>query len=311
MQELRQQIRQIAQTDATVLIEGESGTGKELVARAIHYESKRKDNSLVIVDCAAIPSALIESEFFGHEKGAFTGAQEQRVGRFEEANTGTIFLDEIGELPLEAQTKLLRVLQEREFMRVGSNVPIKVDVRVACATNKNLESQVKAGEFREDLYYRLNVCRLLVPSLREHTEDIPRYVDHFIAKHREAFGTSNSGVSDEALSFLKAAEWRGNIRELENAVQRALVNARGRRIEIPDVVFLRHKDIHASSQYQPGRSLEEYVTSLVAQTERNIIIETLKQTHWNRTEAAERLKISRKTLFNKMQQYGIDSERPE
>lgn len=308
MDALRRQILQIAQTEATVLIEGESGTGKELTARAIHYESRRKNGPLVIVDCAAIPPSLIESEFFGHEKGAFTDAQMERAGRFQEADTGTVFLDEVGELPLEAQTKLLRILQEREFFRVGGNVSIKVDVRVIAATNKDLEAQVKAGKFREDLYYRLNVLKLCVPPLREHREDIPLYVDYFMKKYKDTFGTTVIEVSDEALDLLTAAEWRGNIRELENVVQRALMNARGKRIEISNIDFYERKRATEFPAYRPGDSLEAHVNSIVTDTERNIILQTLNQTHWNRTETAERLKISRKTLFNKMQQYGLDLE---
>ncbi len=314
MQQVRQQILQIAQTDATVLIEGESGTGKELAARAIHHESKRRDNPLVIVDCAATPPSLIESGFFGHEKGAFTDAREQRIGKFEEADTGTVFLDEIGELPLEAQTKLLRVLQEKEFTRVGSNLPIKVDVRVIAATNKNLEMQVRDGKFREDLYYRLNVLKIKIPALREHEEDISLYVRHFLAKYRDTFGKSVSGISDEALRLLKSCEWKGNIRELENLVQRTMLNVEGTCVEVSDLsrsVGAEKRETHpviAGLQRQPEEGLETYIKSLIEQAERQIILETLKETDWHRAAAAERLKISRKTLFNKIQQYGIERD---
>ncbi|MDZ7292419.1 MAG: sigma-54 dependent transcriptional regulator [candidate division KSB1 bacterium] len=305
MQQVRSQIRQIATTEATVLIEGESGTGKELAAKAIHYESKRKNRPLVIVDCTAIPTNLIESEFFGHEKGAFTDARQQRRGKFEEADTGAIFLDEIGELPLEAQAKLLRVLQEKEFTRVGGNVPIQVDVRIIAATNKNLEHQVKEGKFREDLYFRLNVLKLRLPPLREHVEDIALYVHHFLVKHRETFGKNVSGISDEALALLTTYEWKGNIRELENVVQRAMLHIKGTCIETSDLEFLDKAYGEMAHSYNPAEGLEAYVKSVTEQTERRIILETLKKTNWNRTEAAEQLQISRKTLFNKMQQYGI------
>jgi DNA-binding NtrC family response regulator len=305
LQEVRSQIRQIAETEATVLIEGESGTGKELAAKAIHYESKRKNHSLVIVDCTAIPANLIESEFFGHEKGAFTDARQQRRGKFEEADTGTIFLDEISELPVEAQAKLLRVLQEKEFTRIGGNVPIQVDVRVIAATNKNLENQVKEGKFREDLFYRLNVLKLRLPALREHVEDIALYVQHFLAKHRETFGKNVSGISDEALALLKTYEWKGNIRELENVVQRAMLHTKAASFEAVDLTFLEGKGTYKIPLYDHAEGLEGYIKSLTEQAERQIILETLKANDWNRTETAEKLKISRKTLFNKMQQYGI------
>lgn len=305
MQQVRNQIRQIAATDATVLIEGESGTGKELAARAIHYESKRQNHPLVIVDCTTIPANLIESEFFGHEKGAFTDARQQRRGKFEEADAGTIFLDEISELPFEAQAKLLRVLQEQEFTRIGGNVPIKVDVRVIAATNKNLEHQLQDGKFREDLYYRLNVLKLRLPALREHVEDMALYVQHFLAKHRATFGKNVNGIFDEALSLLKANDWKGNIRELENIVQRAMLHTKSPNIEAADLDFLKEKGPSAIPAYDLAKGLEAYMKSLTEQAERQIILETLKQTNWNRTEAAEKLQISRKTLFNKMQQYGI------
>ncbi len=306
MQQVRQQIRQIAGTDATVLIEGESGTGKELAAKAIHYESKRKNHPLVIVDCTAIPPNLIESEFFGHEKGAFTDARQRRIGKFEEANTGTIFLDEIGELPSEAQAKLLRVLQEREFTRVGGNASIKVDLRIIAATNKNLEQLRHEGKFREDLFYRLNVLKLRLPPLREHVEDIALYVRHFLAKYKETFRKNVTGISAKALDLLKAYEWKGNIRELENVVQRAMLHMKGTCIEASDLEFLGARVPSEILPYNLADGLEAYVKSLTEQAERRIILETLNETNWNRTAAAEKLKISRKTLFNKMQQYGMN-----
>ena len=306
MEGLRQQIRRIAETDATVLIEGESGTGKELVARAIHYESKRRNDPLLIVDCAAIPSNLIESEFFGHEKGAFTDAREQRIGKFEEANSGSIFLDEVGEFPLDAQTKLLRVLQEKEFTRVGGTVSIKVDVRVIAATNKNLEEQVKNGKFREDLFYRINVLRLLIPPLREHKEDIPAYAHHFLAKYRDTFRKDISSISDDALQLLKSHDWKGNIRELESVVQRAMLNTEGQTIGTPDLKFLDETGARGIPSYDGAGGLEAYVRALTEQTEKDTILRVLNEVNWNRTAAAEKLKISRKTLFNKMQQYGLE-----
>jgi two-component system response regulator AtoC len=305
MQQVRSQIRQVAGTDATVLIEGESGTGKELVAKAIHYESRRGENPLVIVDCTTIPASLIESEFFGHEKGAFTDARERRVGKFEEADTGTIFLDEVGELPPEAQAKLLRVLQEKELTRVGGNLPINVDVRVIAATNRNIERTMQEGRFREDLYYRLNVLKLRLPPLREHVEDIPLYVHHFLVKHQETFGKRVYSISDDALEVLKRCEWKGNIRELENVVQRAMLSVKGERIEVSDLAFLDRAGPSTPLPYNETEGLEGYLRAFTERVERSLIRETLKAVGGNQTKAAERLKISRRTLFTKMQQYGL------
>jgi DNA-binding NtrC family response regulator len=306
MQELRRQILKIAQTDATVLIEGESGTGKELTARAIHFESTRKRGPVVVLDCTAIPPNLMESEFFGHEKGTFTDAKERHTGKFEEANNGTIFLDEISELKPDAQIKLLRVLQEKEFTRLGSTKPTKVDVRIVAASNKNLEALVKAGMFREDLFYRLNVLRIRVPSLREHLEDIPLYVNHFLRKYQGTFGKSVQDVSPDALHVLQSRSWNGNIRELENTIQRTLLNMRGNILESADLDFLTHKD-NLLPPFDPSDGLESFVKATVEESERLIILNTLKSVGWNRTEAARNLKISRKTLFNKIKQYKLDT----
>jgi DNA-binding NtrC family response regulator len=303
MRNIRAQILQFAQSETTVLIEGESGTGKELAARAIHYESSRRDRPLVIVDCTTIPATLVESEFFGYEKGAFTDARERRIGKFEEANTGTVFLDEIGELPLAAQSKLLRVLQEKEFTRIGDTSPVRIDVRVIAATNKHLEEQVREGKFREDLFYRLNVLRVQLPPLREHREDIPHYVRFFLAHYRERFGKYVEAFSDEALESMMNREWKGNIRELENVVQRAIVHTSSQRIEPPDLEASRPQA--TQPVYDPDGGLEVYIHQLMEYAERQIINQILRDTNGNRTIAAEKLKISRKTLFNKMQQYGI------
>jgi DNA-binding NtrC family response regulator len=262
----------------------------------------------VTVDCAAIPATLVESEFFGHEPGAFTDARELRRGKFEEADSGTIFLDEVSELPLEAQTKLLRVLQEKEFARVGSATPIRVDIRVIAATNRNLENQVQGGKLREDLFYRLNVLKLRIPPLREHGEDVPLYARHFLSKYRGVFRKSIDNLSDDALKLLCSHEWKGNIRELENAIQRAMLSAAGERIDRADLDFLTQGEPSVASRYDPASGLEAYVKSVAEQTEQRIILDALTETHWNRTEAAEKLKISRKTLFNKMQQYGMEEE---
>jgi DNA-binding NtrC family response regulator len=233
LRRLREQIARVAPADTTVLIQGETGTGKELVARAIHEASTRRKRLLVKVNCAAIPRELVESELFGHERGAFTGATEQRRGRFELADGGTIFLDEIGELPLEAQAKLLRVLQEREFERVGGSRTLRSDVRVIAATNRELEAQVGAGRFRADLFYRLNVFPLMVPPLRERREDIPRLVAHFTAKIGRRLGRKPDGISPAFLDRAAAHPWPGNIRELENMVERALIASDGGSIDLP------------------------------------------------------------------------------
>ena len=308
MREVRAQIRKLADADATVLIEGESGTGKELAARAIHAESRRKAERFVVVDCAAIPDNLVESSFFGHEKGAFTDAHEQRIGAFEEADGGTVFLDEIGELPAGAQSKLLRILQEKEFSRVGSAKPIRVDVRVIAATNRDAQGLVDEGKFRGDLFYRLNVLRLRMPPLREHAEDIPAYAAHFISKYREIFRKKTTDISDEAISALRAHNWKGNIRELENALQRGLLSATGDRILESDLGFLANGSPRSTAGWDPSAGLEATVRMVSEQTEKQMILDMLRRTGWNRTETAQNLKVSRKTLFNKMQQYGLHDE---
>ena len=227
MLEVFKLIGKVAPSDATVLITGESGTGKELIAEALHRASKRNPHPLIKVSCAALPETLLETELFGHEKGSFTGAMTMRKGRFETANKGTIFLDEIGEMTPGTQTKLLRILQEREFERIGSNVPIKIDIRVITATNRNLAEQVDKGKFREDLYYRLNVIHIHMPPLRDRKEDIPLLVEHFLVKYRHSPGAIPTTISEEAIQKLVAYDWPGNVRELENAIERAVVLSRG------------------------------------------------------------------------------------
>jgi two-component system response regulator AtoC len=227
MLEVYKLIGKVAGSDATVLISGESGTGKELVAEALHRASSRNPHPLVKVSCAALPETLLETELFGHEKGSFTGAMTMRKGRFEGANKGTIFLDEIGEMTLGTQTKLLRILQEREFERIGSNIPIKVDIRVIAATNRNLAEHVDAGRFREDLYYRLNVIHIHMPPLRERMEDVPQLVEHFLSKYRSRPEAIPTTISEEAMARLVEHDWPGNVRELENAIERAVVLSRG------------------------------------------------------------------------------------
>lgn len=308
MQNVREEIKRIAETDAAILIEGESGTGKELAAHAIHYESQRKNAPLVIVDCGSVPITIIESEFFGHERGAFTDARERRIGKFEEADSGSIFLDEISELPLEAQTKLLRVLQEKEFSRIGGRDPVRVDVRVIVATNRNLEELVKLERFREDLYYRLNVLRLRIPPLREHKEDIPLYARHFIKKHRQTIRRNECEILSKAMQVLMTHDWKGNIRELENSIQRAMLSMTGDKIESADLSFLKKYISFNPKRYNGKESLESYVSSLVEKIEREIIVNTLEESGWNRRETSEKLKIGRRTLFTKMKRYGLLGE---
>ncbi|HUN66804.1 MAG TPA: sigma-54 dependent transcriptional regulator [Bacteroidota bacterium] len=302
---LRDQIAQVAATDATVLIEGESGTGKELTARAIHFTSRRKVKPFVVVDCTAIPTMLIESEFFGHEKGSFTGAYERKSGKFEDADGGTVFLDEIGELPLDAQTKLLRVLQEREFNRIGSAMPTRVDVRIIAATNKNLEEQTRAGKFREDLFYRLNVLKIEIPPLRKHSADISLYVDHFLTKYRPSIGRNVGSFSRDAIALFEKCEWRGNIRELENTVQRALLCAKGNIIGADELAPILQARTNVPPLPDVTAGLEAYIRGISELSEREAIQLALREADWNRTEAARRLKVSRKTLFNKMRLYGL------
>jgi two-component system, NtrC family, response regulator AtoC len=258
MLEVFKLIGKVASADATVLITGESGTGKELVAEALHRASKRNPHPLVKVSCAALPESLLETELFGHEKGSFTGAMTMRKGRFETANKGTIFLDEIGEMTLGTQTKLLRILQEREFERIGSNTPIKIDIRVIAATNRNLSQEVEGGKFREDLYYRLNVIHIHMPPLRERKDDIPLLVEHFLNKFRHAAGAIPTAVTEEALAKLVDYDWPGNVRELENAIERAVVLSRGNPITVDHLPFGDRREARDRARMADRRSrLEE------------------------------------------------------
>src|SRR5215471_16185262 len=284
-------IETVGPTDATVLITGESGTGKELVARAIHHASPRKFHPLVVIHCGALTESLLESELFGHEKGAFTGAQYRKKGKFEIAEGGTVFLDEIGDISLKTQTDLLRVLQEREIVRVGSNLPIKVDFRCVAATNKNLELLIEEGKFRPDLYYRLNIFHIELPALRERREDIPLLVDHFVRKFSLQMNRKITRVSPGAMNLLQQQPWTGNVRELENAIERAMVVAQEPEIRESDFVFK-----VATVPNGTPKSLEEI--------ERAHILRTLESVRWNQTRAAEILQIDRVTLHHKLKKYG-------
>lgn len=299
-QKVLQQIEQVASTDATVLILGESGTGKELIARAVHNISNRSKRPLVKVNCATLPANLIESELFGHEKGAFTGAMDRKIGRFELADGGTIFLDEIGELPVELQAKLLRVLQEGEFERLGNPKTMKVNVRVIAATNRNLQQAIEKKEFREDLYYRLNVFPILCPPLRERKEDIPLLVKHFCQKHEGKIGKKITNVSAEVMDSLVQYDWPGNIRELENIIERAMILSRGQTLEPGEWVPVQKQESATGTESRPSLKLEE--------VERNHIIEALNKTNWKvsgEKGAAKLLGLNATTLEARMKKMGI------
>jgi transcriptional regulator with GAF, ATPase, and Fis domain len=292
-------MEQVASTDATVLILGESGTGKELIARAIHNISNRSKRPLVKVNCATLPANLIESDLFGHEKGAFTGALERKIGRFELADGGSIFLDEIGELPVELQAKLLRILQEGEFERLGNPKTMKVNVRVIAATNRNLKMAIEKKEFREDLYYRLNVFPIVSPPLRERKEDIPLLVKHFLQKYEGKMGKKINQVSPKVIDALMTYDWPGNIRELENLVERAMIISPGNTLEYGDWLPTAHTAI-ASNGRNALQKLED--------VEKEHIIETLKKVNWKvsgEKGAAKILGLNATTLEARMKKLGI------
>jgi two-component system response regulator HydG len=293
-----------APTDATILITGESGTGKELFAKAIHDHSTRNKNKLISVNCAALNETLLESELFGHEKGAFTGADKNRDGLFLHADKGTIFLDEIGEIPLSMQVKLLRTIQEREIQRVGSDRPIRIDVRIIVATNKHLEQEVKDGRFREDLFYRLNVINIRIPSLKERPDDIPMLAQHFLTRYSQKNRKPFKGFTPVAMDAMIKHPWPGNVRELENTVERAVILSMGQYIsekDLPGTVMENYRPNHDPANSLPelgGRSLDDIETMALT--------ETLKQTGGNKTEAAKLLHITRTTLNNKIKKYHLD-----
>lgn len=293
----------VARSKASVLIRGESGTGKELIAKAIHYNSQRKDKPFIAVNCAALNENLLESELFGHEKGAFTGADKQRRGRFELANGGSIFLDEIGDIPLATQVKLLRVLQEQQFERVGGTETINVDVRIIAATNRNLEELIKAGAFREDLFYRLNVVTIDIPPLRKRRDDIPVLLEYFLKRFASEYGRNNLAFSKEAWDILIRYDYPGNIRELENIVQRAVILSRDDLIttnELPQVVkeFKKESDLQKPPTIS---SLPEQVEKL----EKELIFEALRLSNGNQSKAAEMLNISERNLRYRLKKWGV------
>jgi len=309
MQQVFSLIQKVAPTTASVLITGESGTGKELVARAIHFNSPRREEPLISLNCAGLPEHLLESELFGHEKGAFTGAVALRKGRFELADGGTIFLDEIGEMPLNLQAKLLRVLQEKTFERLGGSKTLQVDVRIVAATNKDLKEEVNQGAFREDLYYRLNVLNLHLPPLRERADDIPLLVDHFLAKFAKRLNRPDLSISSAALRYLTRQPWEGNVRELENCIERAAILCNNDTIELSDVQFDREP---APSHLPAGRfsidhlpaghRLPEYLDAI----EKNLIQQALVESHNIQAHAAEKLGITKSLLQYKLKKHEIN-----
>jgi DNA-binding NtrC family response regulator len=343
MQEVYKSIGRVAQTDATVLIRGETGTGKELVARALYQHSLRNRMPLLLINCAAVPEALLESEFFGHERGAFTGAASRRIGKFEQAMGGTVFLDEIGEIPIGIQVKILRVLQERRFERVGGNETIESDIRVIAATNRNLERAIAEGRFREDLYHRLDVVTIYVPPLRERRDDIPRLTNYFIGRFARRLGMERPVLTEEALDVLRGQAWPGNVRELEHCVHRAIIFSRGYPITADNIrrALERQSDEEeqrpdpgsreeSGARHEPGTRAEstreeaalrsvvrEYLDAhasgfsfqeFVDLTERLLLIEALRRTGGNLTRAAQLLGLARPTFQTKMQRLQISRD---
>ena len=305
MQNVFNLIDRVKDIDTNVLVTGESGTGKELVVRAIHYNGNRKNEHLEVVNCSAIPEHLLESELFGHEKGAFTGALQSRKGKFESAQDGTIFLDEIGDMPLALQAKLLRVIQQREVTPLGSNEPVQLNVRVIAATNKDLKKAVEKGEFREDLFYRLNVVEIALPPLRERREDLPLLINHFMNQFNKDLGKSVEELSPEVLQWLLNYDYPGNVRELANIIESAIVIARGKVIELPDLTQ-KYIDEIPTIKEEPAdvnKAIQQLVGYTLKEIEEKVILETLKRNNNHRKNTAEMLGISERGLRGKLQIY--------
>ena len=307
MREVYALMEQAVDSDITVLIRGETATGKELVAKSFHFNSPRKTGPFLAINCSAIPETLIESELFGHERGAFTGATRQKIGLFEYAKGGTVFLDEIGDMPLTLQSKLLRVLQEREILRVGGTTFVQVgDVRVIAATNMNLEAAVKAGAFREDLFYRLAVFPVVVPPLRERREDIPLLVDHFLKKHTERLGRRVGGFSGAALHAVLRYDWPGNVRELENAIERAILLEKSEVLQVDSLPSALSPTAAATENGGPAQP----AILPMAEVERRTIAHALEVSGWNVATAAQALGLNRVTLYRKLKKYDLSSQPP-
>lgn len=304
MQKVFEMIEKVADTNATVLITGESGVGKELVTRAIHFNSSRSSRPLVVVNCGAIPEELLESELFGHEKGAFTGAIKTRFGRFELADGGTVFLDEIGDMSLNLQVKLLRVLQERSFERIGGSKTIKVDIRVIAATNRDLEELVRENKFREDLYYRLNVVPIHIPPLRERRQDIPLLLEYFLERSNKINGASIEGVTESALEVLTGYNYPGNVRELQNIIERLVVLKKTGSISVEDLP----EKLYGYRREEVQVDMQKGYDSLVSDFEKSLILHALDQTKGVKSQAARILMMNRTTLIEKMKRLGIEAE---
>jgi two-component system, NtrC family, response regulator AtoC len=321
MQEVYKAIGRVSETEATVLIRGESGTGKELVARALYQHSRRSDRPFLVINCVAIPENLLESELFGYEKGAFTGATHRRIGKIEQANNGTVFLDEIGDMPLSIQAKILRLLQEKSIERLGGRNTIPVNVRIIAATNRDLESAIAHGRFREDLYYRLKVVSIFLPPLKDRIEDIPALTDFFLARYSQEAKVENPGITKKAKAFLAANIWRGNVRELGNTIQKALIFNRGAAISRDDIsLAIQENNTCGAINFEKGeQAMRQWVRKILASPsgekrfddcmERfaNIIIsEALNYTGGNRSQAAKLLGLSRPTLHSKIEKFGLE-----
>jgi len=302
MQEVFKAVSKVIDSNVTVLLQGESGTGKELIARAIHFESaKRKNKPFIAVNCSALPESLLESELFGHEKGAFTGAVARRIGKFEQAHGGTIFLDEIGEMSPATQVKVLRVLQEREFERVGGNELVKVDVRILSATNKDIEEEVKKGQFREDLYYRLSVFPIKIPPLRERKEDIPLLAQYFLGKYAQREGKEVHSISSEALEVMMAYNWPGNVRELENAIERGVVLASGDEIAAKDLP----PNVRSIGEKKIVVNTSSTLNTWIEKLEEEALRKALLECEGNISLTARKLGIGRATIYRKAKKYGL------
>jgi two-component system NtrC family response regulator len=305
MQEVFAALSKVIPSHTTVLIQGESGTGKELVAEVIHQNGPRKGGSFIKVNCAAIPEGLLESELFGHERGAFTGATTQKPGKFELANGGTLFLDEVGDMTLATQAKILRALEDREIYRVGGTKPVKVDVRIIAATNKSLAEALQRKEFREDLYYRLNVFAILLPPLRERAGDIPLLAEAVLREVRETTGKTVKGVSAEALERLMAYSWPGNVRELRNVIERATLLAEGELIQAEDLPI----HLQASAEPRPeGRGEAKTLDDRLAEMERALILEALRESRGVQAQAARKLWINERSLWYRIKKFSIDPD---
>ncbi|MDO8446478.1 MAG: nitrogen regulation protein NR(I) [Deltaproteobacteria bacterium] len=325
MKQLYKLIGKVSASDLTVLIQGESGTGKELIARAIHYHSNRGNGPFIAVNSSAIPKDLLESEVFGHEKGAFTGAHERKIGKFEVADGGTLFLDEIGDMPVDLQAKILRVIQEKEFERVGGNKPIRADIRIVTATNRNLETAIREGRFREDLYYRLNVVPVIVPPLRERKGDISLLAEHFLRRFRDELDVEEKGMTPEAMRILNSYEWPGNVRELENTVKRAMVMSSGSKIlpeDLPTAIFgephvkaarfksldeLWEEKLKTFVDKGDCLKMKDLYDLVIKQVERPLLRFILEKTKGNQVKASEILGINRNTLRKKLAELEIDA----